>query len=75
MAMKQGMVDGQENPIGTIYSLKFYENQKYMTILNYTYSSMVHVINKKSWDKLTPAQQGKYTSHADIVSVQFNQAF
>ncbi len=57
MAMKQGVVDGQENPIGTIYDLKLYETQKYMSILNYTYSSMVHVVNKKSWDKLTPEQQ------------------
>lgn len=57
MAMKQGVVDGQENPIGTIYSLKLYESQKYMTIVNYTYSSMVHLVNKKSWDKLTPDQQ------------------
>ncbi len=57
MAMKAGVVDGQENPIGTIYDLKLYETQKYMSILNYTYSSMVHVINKKSWDKLTSAQQ------------------
>ena len=57
MAMKQGVVEGQENPIGTIYSLKLYETQKYMTILNYTYSSMVHVVNKNSWAKLTPAQQ------------------
>ena len=57
MAMKQGVVDGQENPIGTIYSLKLYETQKYMTILNYTYSSMVHVVNKNSWAKLTPEQQ------------------
>ena len=57
MAMKQGVVDGQENPIGTIYDLKLYETQKYMSILNYTYSSMVHVVNKKSWDKLNAAQQ------------------
>ncbi len=57
MAMKQGVVDGQENPIGTIYDLKLYETQKYMTILNYTYSSMVHVVNKKSWDKLSAEQQ------------------
>jgi len=57
MAMKQGVVDGQENPVGTIYDLKLYETQKYMSILNYTYSSMVHVVNKKSWDKLTPEQQ------------------
>ncbi|MDK9697893.1 MAG: TRAP transporter substrate-binding protein [Siculibacillus sp.] len=57
MAMKQGVVDGQENPVGTIYALKLYETQKYMTIVNYTYSSMVHLVNKKSWDKLTPDQQ------------------
>lgn len=57
MAMKQGVVDGQENPIGTIYNLKLNENQKYMSILNYTYSSMVHLVNKRSWDKLNPAQQ------------------
>jgi len=57
MAMKTGVVDGQENPVGTIYDLKIYETQPYMTILNYTYSSMVHVVNKKSWDKLNPAQQ------------------
>lgn len=57
MAMKTGVVDGQENPVGTIYDLKLYETQKYMTILNYTYSSMVHVVNKKSWDKLNAAQQ------------------
>ena len=57
MAMKQGVVDGQENPIGTIYALKLYETQKYMTIVNYTYSSMVHLVNKRSWDKLDAAQQ------------------
>jgi tripartite ATP-independent transporter DctP family solute receptor len=57
MAMKQGVVDGQENPVGTIYALKLYETQKYMTIVNYTYSSMVHLVNKKAWDKLTPDQQ------------------
>jgi tripartite ATP-independent transporter DctP family solute receptor len=57
MAMKQGVVDGQENPIGTIYALKLYETQKYMTIVNYTYSSMVHLVHKNSWAKLTPEQQ------------------
>jgi TRAP-type transport system periplasmic protein len=57
MAMKQGVVDGQENPIGVIYSLKLYETQKYISIVNYTYSSMTHVVAKKSWDKLSKEQQ------------------
>ena len=70
MAMKQGVVDGQENPIGTIYDLKLYETQKYMSILNYTYSSMVHVVNKKSWDKLTPAQQ-KIVAEESAASAKF----
>lgn len=69
MAMKQGVVDGQENPVGTIYDLKLYETQKYMSILNYTYSSMVHIVNKKSWDKLTPAQQ-KIVTEESIVAAK-----
>jgi tripartite ATP-independent transporter DctP family solute receptor len=55
--MKQGVVDGQENPIGTIYDLKLYETQKYMSTLNSTYVSNFNVISKRSWDKLTPEQQ------------------
>lgn len=30
MALKQGVVDGQENPIPTIYTYKYYEAQKYI---------------------------------------------
>ena len=57
MAMKQGVVDGQENPLAVIYFNKYYEAQKYLAITNHVYNSMVHVISKKTWDKLTPDQQ------------------
>jgi TRAP-type transport system periplasmic protein len=57
MALKQGTVDGQENPIAVIYSNKLYETQKYLTMTGHNYNSMVHVISKKVWDKLTPQQQ------------------
>ncbi len=57
MAMRQGVVDGQENPIGVIYDLKLYESQKYITIVNYLYSSMTHVVNKKVFDSLTEEQR------------------
>jgi tripartite ATP-independent transporter DctP family solute receptor len=57
MAMRQGVVDGQENPIGVIYNLKLYESQKYISIINYLYSSMCHVVSKDVWDSLTPEQQ------------------
>jgi tripartite ATP-independent transporter DctP family solute receptor len=57
MALKQGVVDGQENPIAVIYANKLYETQKYLTMTGHNYNTMVHVISKKVWDKLTPAQK------------------
>ena len=35
MALKTGVVDGQENPGSNITEMKFYEVQKYFTIVNY----------------------------------------
>jgi tripartite ATP-independent transporter DctP family solute receptor len=32
MSLKQGVVDGQENPIPTIYTYKYYEAQKYIML-------------------------------------------
>lgn len=57
MALKQGVVDGQENPIATIYSNKMWETQKYLTMLNYTYNSTHLLMNKGVFDKLTADQQ------------------
>lgn len=57
MALKQGVVDGQENPIGVIYSNKLYETQKYVTMTGHNYNSMVHVMSKKVWNKLTAKQK------------------
>ena len=56
-ALTQGVVDGQENPIGVIYHYKVYEVQKHLALTRHAYNSMVNVINKASWDKLTSSQQ------------------
>ncbi len=57
MALKQGVVDGQENPVSVIYAYKIYETQKYLAMTGHTYNSMVHVISKKTWDTLTASEQ------------------
>lgn len=57
MALKQGVVDGQENPIGVIYSNKMYETQKFLSVLNYTYNSTHLVMNKASFARLSPTNQ------------------
>ena len=51
-ALKQGQIDGQENPIDIIVSAKLYEVQKHITIWNYSYDAMILGINKKDWDGL-----------------------
>ena len=40
MALQQGTADGQENPVSSIYKSKYYEVQKYMTVINYSWSPM-----------------------------------
>ena len=65
MAMRQGVVDGQENPLGVIYDLKLYESQKYISIVNYLYSSMTHVVSKKVFDSLTEDQRKIIVEESD----------
>lgn len=37
-ALRQGVVDGQENPLPSIFGAKFHEVQKYVTIANYLFT-------------------------------------
>jgi len=57
MALKQGVVDGQENPLSVIYHNKLFEVQKYLALTQHVYNSMVHVMSLKIWNTLTPEQQ------------------
>ena len=57
MALKQGVVDGQENPIATILSGKMYETQKFLSMVNYTYNSTHLLMNKAAFDRLTSEQK------------------
>ncbi len=51
-ALQQGVVDGQENTISNIYTKKFYEVQKYMTMTNHGYLGYMVVMSKKFWNRL-----------------------
>ncbi|MFC4409947.1 TRAP transporter substrate-binding protein [Chungangia koreensis] len=56
-ALDQGLVDGQENPISSIYSMKFYEVQKYIALTGHTYTPAVVIASQNAWDKLTDEQK------------------
>ncbi|PIC94849.1 C4-dicarboxylate ABC transporter substrate-binding protein [Sporosarcina sp. P26b] len=57
-ALDQGLVDGQENPLSSIYSMRFYEVQKYISLTSHTYSPAVVVMSNRAWDKLSDEQKG-----------------
>jgi len=57
LALSQGMVDGQENPLNVIYYYKLHEVQKHLALTRHVYYNQVHLMNVKSWARLTPAQQ------------------
>ncbi|WP_363316694.1 TRAP transporter substrate-binding protein [uncultured Dysosmobacter sp.] len=56
-ALQQGTVDGQENPVQTIYTQKVYEVQKYMSMTNHVYAPMLMMMSESLWNKLTEEQQ------------------
>lgn len=56
-ALQQKVVDGQENPVATIYSMKFYEVQKYLSLTGHTYEPALVVANPKWFNGLDPKHQ------------------
>lgn len=52
-ALQQGVVDGQENPVGAIINNRFGEVQKYMSITNHAFTPVVLLINPGVFDAMT----------------------
>ena len=57
MALQQGTVDGQENPISNIHASKFYEVQDYLSLTGHSYSPTTVSISDKFWQTLSAEQQ------------------
>jgi len=58
MALQQGVVDGQENPIATIRSMNYFEVQKHLSLTFHTYTPGAVMISPKLWNSLTSEQKG-----------------
>jgi tripartite ATP-independent transporter DctP family solute receptor len=57
MAMSTKTVDGQENPVSTIWASKFYEVQKYVALTRHIYTMMMFAANTNVWNRLTAEQR------------------
>jgi tripartite ATP-independent transporter DctP family solute receptor len=53
LALQNGTVDAQENPLPTIDAKKFYEVQKYVTLTGHITESLVTIISSSAWQRLS----------------------
>lgn len=71
-ALETKTVDGQENPVNTIQSSKFYEVQKYLALTKHVYSPWILLASKKWWDGLS-ADEHKAIQEAAVASRDFER--
>jgi tripartite ATP-independent transporter DctP family solute receptor len=71
LALRQNVVDGQENPLPTIDSGKFFEVQKYLVLTGHILTPRLVVINDKFWQGLSAADQ-KAISDAVTEGIAWN---
>ena len=53
-AFQQGVVDGQENPVGVLIPVQIWQYNKYVTMWNYLVDPLVFYWNKKQWQAFPP---------------------
>ncbi|WP_066708871.1 TRAP transporter substrate-binding protein [Celeribacter ethanolicus] len=56
--MQQNTIDGQENPVGVVYSFKLNETQTNMTMTRHTYAPAIFVMGMSKWNQLSEETQG-----------------
>lgn len=57
LALQNGTVDAQENPLPTIDAKKFYEVQKYIMLTGHITESLITIVGAPTWAKLPPADR------------------
>jgi tripartite ATP-independent transporter DctP family solute receptor len=62
LALQNGTVDGQENPLPTIQAKKFYEVQSHINLTGHILDNLTTVIGSQLWKKLTSQDQQIFES-------------
>ncbi|WP_420548755.1 TRAP transporter substrate-binding protein [Curvivirga sp.] len=57
LSIQQGIVNGQENPVDTINSLRFYEVAKNVTLTRHVYSPLPLTVSEATWQKFSDADK------------------
>lgn len=70
IALDQGVVDGQENPLSVIQAFSFFEVQDYLSLTRHVYTPATLVINAERWGELSPDVQEAVQAAADTAAQQ-----
>ncbi len=73
LALEQGVIDGQENPLGNIRKWSWFEVQKYISMSRHVYTPITFVMNGKRYDSLTPEQRAKVDAAARTAALKSRQ--
>lgn len=57
VALQQGVVDGQENPLVNIHASKLYEVQKHLALTSHMFQMTPFLMGKRSWERLSEADR------------------
>ncbi|WP_424814703.1 sialic acid TRAP transporter substrate-binding protein SiaP [Roseococcus sp. YIM B11640] len=57
LALQNGTVDAQENPLPTIQAKKFYEVQSHISLTGHITDSLLSIISNGTWRRLSPADR------------------
>jgi tripartite ATP-independent transporter DctP family solute receptor len=55
IALQQGAVDGQENPVTNFYYSKLHEVQPHLALTGHKYETTPFLMSKRTWDRLSDA--------------------
>jgi tripartite ATP-independent transporter DctP family solute receptor len=61
LALQQGTVDGQENPLPTIMAKKFYEVQSHIMLSGHITESLLSIVGGHVWNKLSADEKTIFT--------------
>lgn len=65
--LQTGAIDGQDNPLPNVQTLKFYEVMDQIVLTSHLVGFDLLTISKAAWDKMTPEQQEKVQAAANEV--------
>lgn len=72
-SLQQKVVDAVENPLSSMYTMRFHETTKYLIMTNHCFSFSVVLMSPKTWDSLSPELQQIVVECMDEVTAYNNE--